>query len=226
MGELPLIEGSFRIALAAVLGALVGLDRELTDRPAGFRTHILVSVGAALFAMAGAFGVGTLIGDAETRGDPTRVAAQVVTGIGFLGAGAIIQRGISVRGLTTAAGLWVTAAIGLAVGLGFYEGAVIATVVTVAALFGLKRFESRFLSRLKPGLTDFTVEAKREMRLGALTDLLEEKGLRFETVNLETGFGGERLLTARIQLSDDTDPSEIADALMQIEGVENVDYSD
>src|SRR5688572_13417309 len=93
-----------RIAIAAVLGGLVGLEREVSEQPAGFRTHILVSLGAALFTLVGAYTFG---GEGS---DPTRVAAQVVTGIGFIGAGVIFQQGASIRGLTTAASLWVTAA--------------------------------------------------------------------------------------------------------------------
>lgn len=134
-----------RVLIAGGLGALVGLDRELKDHPAGLRTHILVSLGAALFTLAGAFSA-VSAGD-DIRVDPTRVAAQVVTGIGFLGAGAIIREGPTIRGLTTAAGLWVTAAIGTAVGLGFYEGALVTTGAAVLALFGLKSLEERLFRK-------------------------------------------------------------------------------
>lgn len=140
-----------RILAAAALGGLVGLEREISDQPAGFRTHILVSLGAALFTLVGAYGVDEFFKDAP-RGvgfDPTRVAAQVVTGIGFLGAGAIIRQGINVRGLTTAASLWVTAAIGVAVGLGYWTGAITVAVVTFGALYGLKRVEKALFSKLR-----------------------------------------------------------------------------
>ena len=103
-----------RLALAAGLGGAIGLERELREREAGLRTHTLVSLGAALFTIAGAYG----FRDFHNSFDPTRIAAQIVTGIGFLGAGAIIRQGLSVRGLTTAATLWVVAAIGLATGAG------------------------------------------------------------------------------------------------------------
>src|SRR5204862_6922109 len=99
---------------------------------AGLRTHLLVSVGAALFTIAGAYGF------ESARVDPTRVAAQIVTGIGFLGAGAIIRQGFSVRGLTTAATLWVVAAVGLAAGAGYYSGAVLATPVVRIALWRMR----------------------------------------------------------------------------------------
>jgi putative Mg2+ transporter-C (MgtC) family protein len=134
---------ALRIAVATALGGLVGLERELSDQPAGFRTHILVSLGAALFTMVGAYGIESFAssGDQTTSFDPTRVAAQVVTGIGFLGAGAIIRQGVSIRGLTTAAALWVTAAIGTATALGFWAGAIMTTIATVASLYVFKRLE-------------------------------------------------------------------------------------
>jgi putative Mg2+ transporter-C (MgtC) family protein len=140
-----------RIALAGALGGLIGFERELSDQPAGFRTHILVALGAALFTIVGAYGVQSFFDDGHSAAtfDPTRVAAQVVTGIGFLGAGAIIQQGLNVRGLTTAASLWVTAAIGTAVGLGYWEGAVATVVIALAALYGLKRIEARLIQRLR-----------------------------------------------------------------------------
>jgi putative Mg2+ transporter-C (MgtC) family protein len=145
-----------RILAAAVLGGLLGLEREISDQPAGFRTHILVSLGAALFTLVGAYGVDEFFNErAPGVGfDPTRVAAQVVTGIGFLGAGAIIRQGMNVRGLTTAASLWVTAAIGTAVGLGYWTGAVTVALVTLGALYGLRRVEPVLLAKLRKPTPD------------------------------------------------------------------------
>jgi putative Mg2+ transporter-C (MgtC) family protein len=116
-----------QVALAAALGAALGLERELGAQAAGLRTHMLVSLGAALF---------TIAGDLDAFGsDPARVAAQVVTGIGFLGGGAIFKEGVNVRGLTTAGSLWVTAAIGLAVGLRAWLAAIATTVLAVMVLW-------------------------------------------------------------------------------------------
>ncbi|WP_433618692.1 MgtC/SapB family protein [Dactylosporangium sp. CA-139114] len=126
-----------QVLLAAGLGAVIGLEREFGAQPAGLRTHILVSLGAALFTLAG---VGL------QRSDPTRVAAQVVTGIGFLGGGAIFKEGVTVRGLTTAASLWVTAAVGLAVGLRAWPAALVTTVLTVTVLWLLKVAERHYLA--------------------------------------------------------------------------------
>jgi len=127
-----------QIVTAAVLGAAVGLERELGAQPAGLRTHMLVSLGAALFTLSGTNLVGS---------DPTRIAAQVVTGIGFLGGGAILREGATVRGLTTAASLWVTAAIGLSVGFRWWFAAVATTVLALTVLSLVKYVEREALPR-------------------------------------------------------------------------------
>lgn len=133
-----------RLLLATLLGGLIGLERELHGRPAGFRTHLMVALGAALY-----MGVslhfyqvyGGLSGSLAVRVDPGRVAAQIVVGIGFLGAGAIIRENASVRGLTTAACLWVAAAIGTACGAGMLLIAVVVTAISLISLLVLKRVE-------------------------------------------------------------------------------------
>ncbi len=133
-----------RLLLASLLGGLIGLEREVHGRPAGFRTHLLVTLGACLMMIVSEyffFKFGDLKADGVVRLDPGRVAAQIVTGIGFLGAGAIIKEGHAVRGLTTAACLWVVAGIGMAVGVGLYAAALIVTAVALCNLLFLKRVE-------------------------------------------------------------------------------------
>jgi putative Mg2+ transporter-C (MgtC) family protein len=129
--HLTWLEALARIAVAAGLGGLIGLERELDEKAAGLRTHMLVAVGSGLFTLVGAYGFSDF---PASRVDPTRVAAQVVTGIGFLGAGLIFRQGFTIRGLTTAASLWLVAAIGMAAGAGFWKGALIATVVALVSL--------------------------------------------------------------------------------------------
>ncbi len=130
------LELCLRVGLAAILSALVGYNRERNRQPAGLRTHMLVGIGSALFTSLSLY--------AFPPDNPGRVAAQVVTGIGFLGAGAIIQgRGRSVRGMTTAAGIWTVAAIGMACGTGFYLLATFAAVLTWFVLAVLRRFDMR-----------------------------------------------------------------------------------
>src|SRR5262245_50759834 len=127
---------ALRLLLAAVLGAAIGYEREIHDHPAGMRTHLLVSLGSAAFTVLSIYGFSDATGAAPT--DTSRVAAQIVTGIGFLGAGAIIKYGTSVRGLTTAASLWATAAVGMAVGAGWWIVAIVTTLIVVLSLWPLR----------------------------------------------------------------------------------------
>src|SRR5206468_3574291 len=138
-----------RLAAAAGLGGAIGFERELREREAGLRTHMLVATGSALFTIASAYGFREFLvnGGSVVRADPTRIAAQIVTGIGFLGAGAIIRQGLSVRGLTTAATLWVVAAIGLTTGAGYYSAAVITTAIALFSLWPLRIFAHVVISR-------------------------------------------------------------------------------
>ncbi|HEX7339991.1 MAG TPA: MgtC/SapB family protein [Rhodanobacteraceae bacterium] len=145
---LPPLEIVERLLLAAVLGGVIGLNRERHEWAAGLRTHMLVCLGAALAIIVSAFGFHDVLGQPDVVLDPSRIAAQVVSGIGFLGAGTImfLQREQIIRGLTTAAGLWAVAAIGLAVGSGMYLAAIVATFVAWLIMAGLKPFERRFLN--------------------------------------------------------------------------------
>ncbi len=126
-----------RLILAAILGAVIGIEREIKNRAAGFRTHIIVSVGACLIMLIGIDGIGKFSSD--TARDTARIAGQVISGIVFFGAGTILQKKNAVTGLTTAATLWLSAAIGLAVGIGYYEGAIIATVICLVTLISLNK---------------------------------------------------------------------------------------
>lgn len=143
-GMLPDWELVLRLVAAAVLGSFIGADRERLVWAAGLRTHMLVCVGSCLFMIVSAFGFAGVLGPHIIL-DPSRIAAQVVSGIGFLGAGSILLRGEVVRGLTTAASLWTVAAIGLAVGGGLYVEAVAATAIILVILAGIKPLEERYL---------------------------------------------------------------------------------
>ena len=140
------IELLSRLVLAALLGSVIGFERERMNWAAGLRTHMLVCVGAALMMLVSAFGFADVLGAKNVVLDPSRVAAQVVSGIGFLGAGSILLRGEVVRGLTTAASLWSVAGIGLAVGGGMYTASVGATVIIFIILAGVKPLERRFIA--------------------------------------------------------------------------------
>lgn len=131
-----------RLVLATLLGGVIGMERERKSRPAGFRTHILVCLGSTLVMMISEMLFLQYEGRATV--DPTRLGAQVISGIGFLGAGTIIRQGASVKGLTTAATLWATSCIGLSIGAGFYSGAVIGGVIIFVVLFVLGYIEKTF----------------------------------------------------------------------------------
>jgi putative Mg2+ transporter-C (MgtC) family protein len=132
----------------------VGAEREMRDQAAGLRTHILVSVGSCLFTLVSVYGFAGFQG-ARAAVDPSRVAAQIVTGIGFLGAGAIIRQGLNIHGLTTAASLWIMAAVGMAVGVGMYWATGFAVLFTLISLWGLRPLR-RWLHRASPGDDDVT----------------------------------------------------------------------
>jgi len=136
---MPILDVFIRILVAAVLGGAVGIEREIREHTAGFRTHILVALGAAAFTLASSYGL------QGTGFDPNRISAQVVTGIGFLGAGAIIRYGVSVRGLTTAASLWAVAAVGLLTAQGYFSAALITTAMVVISLYVLRLIEEKLL---------------------------------------------------------------------------------
>jgi putative Mg2+ transporter-C (MgtC) family protein len=137
-----------RVMIALAIGLLIGAEREFRGHPAGLRTMALISAGSCMFT-----GLG-LIPDLPRIVDPTRIAAQIVTGVGFLGAGSILRQGEEVRGLTTAASIWVAASLGMAVGFGYYFVAVFTTVVVIVVLVALKPMEERFFRRRNRRATD------------------------------------------------------------------------
>jgi putative Mg2+ transporter-C (MgtC) family protein len=196
--ELNWDEALLRLALAAVLGGLIGVERELREREAGLRTHLLVALGSALFTIVGAYGFHEFLesGQAVVRADPTRIAAQIVTGIGFLGAGAIIRQGLSVRGLTTAATLWVVAAVGLAAGAGYYSGAVITTAVVLIALWPLRILAYRLLHRFRPDDGRLLVELASGTPPGELIEEVERSGARIDSIDVSQEGDRRRLAFA------------------------------
>ncbi len=175
---LPYADTLLRLLLAAVLGSLIGFERERLLWAAGIRTHMLVCVGACLFMIVSAYGFGSVLGPNVIL-DPSRVAAQVVSGIGFLGAGAILARGEIVKGLTTAASIWTVAAIGLAVGGGLYFAAAISTAVILAILAGVKPLEELYRERNQS--CRLIIEATH----GALTPELVKKTLGVRTSQIK-----------------------------------------
>ena len=175
MFEIPWVSSvemtmALRLVIAAVLGGIVGIERGSGDRPAGFRTHILVCVGSTLFMLVSIYGfddIGTT--GFENRRDSARIAAQVVSGIGFLGAGTILHEGLTIRGLTTAASLWIVSAIGLAVGSGMYLIGTLATVITMITLVTFHSWEKHFAGSSRSERRFIRVTINN--RPGAITDV-------------------------------------------------------
>jgi putative Mg2+ transporter-C (MgtC) family protein len=190
--DITSLDVAFRLFLAAVLGGAVGFEREVREREAGLRTHVLVSVGSALFFLVSAY-AWTDWSFSQREGlvfDPTRIAAQIVSGIGFLGAGAIIRQGLSVRGLTTAATLWLVAAIGMASGAGYYSAALIATAGALLTLGPLRIISYRVVHRFRPEIDRLLVEIPAGGSPGVVIEAIERSGGR--VVALEIAQEGDR----------------------------------
>ncbi len=178
MGEY--LDIALKIVLSFLFGALIGFEREKRNRPAGLRTHILVSVGAALITLVS-------IEFFRKYGEsPSRIAANIVVGIGFLGAGTIMKEGVSVRGLTTAASIWVASAIGLACGLGYYYPAILGTAITVVTLVFMRNVETASFVRGKNRrMLSVMVEKEQPGILGRIATVLGEHSINIENIKLE-----------------------------------------
>jgi putative Mg2+ transporter-C (MgtC) family protein len=228
MPELSSLDVLLRLTLAAVLGGAVGMEREIREREAGLRTHLLVSVGAALFTLVSAYAWTDW--SFSTRDglvfDPTRIAAQIVTGIGFLGAGAIIRQGLSVRGLTTAATLWLVAGIGMASGAGYWEAAVIATVGAIVTLWPLRLAAHRILSRIRPeDQQRLVVDLVGRTGAAPVLASLEELGGRVSQFQLsESREGRELVLT--VEFPERMEASSVAGRLAELDDVRGVRWAD
>ena len=222
MPDLSTTEALLRLLLAAGLGGAIGLERELRDHEAGLRTHLLVSLGACVFTLVSAYAWTdwTFSQRSGTVFDPTRIAAQIVTGIGFLGAGAIIVRGINVRGLTTAATLWVVAAIGMAAGTGYYEVAVGASVLVLVSLGPLKLLSARLVSRVRPEEAVLGINLAPDGDGTRVLARIEELGGVIESVE----FGDERTLDVVLRASRRSESAKVAEEVSHLEDVERVQW--
>jgi len=196
-----------RLVLAALLGSVIGFERERLSWAAGLRTHMLVSVGSALIMLVSAYGFADVLKDDHVVLDPSRMAAQVVSGIGFLGAGSILLRGEIVRGLTTAASLWSVAAVGLAVGGGLYTGAIAATVIILIILAGIKPLERRFI----------TFRQRRQLTL-----LVSGGALTFHSLHDSLGTSSPRVKQFVVQQSDDS--PELDEVMITLSRVSSMEY--
>lgn len=225
--ELELI---LRLALAAVLGAVIGFEREWRDRTAGLRTHMLVCLGSAVFTIVSAYGFSEWYSSIPSMerstvvSDPTRIAAQIVTGIGFLGAGAIFRSDDGVRGLTTAASLWMMAAIGLACGAGYYELAVASTVLMLLILVALRQVSGRIKAMNRGERTPLEVVVSGPRAIGDVLEAIaavEGRVSDFTASTLKRDRPSRRL-TFELSLPVDESVSDVVGRLAMLEGVDAV----
>jgi putative Mg2+ transporter-C (MgtC) family protein len=223
---IPTIEIAERLLLAAFLGGVIGIERERREWAAGLRTHMLVCMGAALVIIVSAYGFADVLGESNVILDPSRIAAQVVSGIGFLGAGTILflQREQVIRGLTTAAGLWAVAAIGLAAGSGMYLAALIATAVVAVIMAGLKPVERRFFNkhagppRMVLGLAD-------EAELAPVRAELAQRGLALRRMVLQHDDDGNDQLELQFEPNVSAqDLARLADTLRHVPGLVTISF--
>ncbi|MCE0491568.1 MgtC/SapB family protein [Pantoea sp. Mb-10] len=209
-----------RIALAGILGGLIGLERQMRAKEAGLRTHILVGIGSAMFMLVSKYGFADMLTNDHVALDPSRIAAQVVSGMGFLGAGTIIIQKQIVKGLTTAAGLWVTAAIGLVIGSGMYEIGIYGTVLALVVLETFRRISHWLIGRhhtllvqLKPKSVPLVllVLQREHLRYGriAVVNRDEESGLCE--------------LSVEVTLSRSAPLHAIYDKVMEVKGVHSLE---
>jgi putative Mg2+ transporter-C (MgtC) family protein len=215
-----------RVGLAAVLGGAIGFERELREREAGLRTHMLVAVGAALFTMVSAYAWTDWQFSAREglTFDPTRIAAQVVTGVGFLGAGAIIRQGLSIRGLTTAATLWVVAAIGMATGAGYYTAAVITTLLVLFSLWPLRIVAYRVSERFRPEEGRLAVELPAGASAVSVLEAVESAGATVHSLEFEEE-GDRRRVDLRVEMESGRSAAALIDALARAHAVKGARWN-
>lgn len=216
---MTIYEVVFKLALAGILGGLIGLERESLSRPAGLRTYTLVCVGSTL-AMIVSIDI-YLQYYHTVNADPGRIAAQVVSGIGFLGAGTIMREGSTVQGLTTAAGLWVVACIGLAVGAGLYLPAVATTLLILFVLIYFIRFEHRFTGRREfKGIV--MVVQDRPGQVGVIGSVLGELNVLIKNIQLNRLEGDDLEIELLLQIPSNTSVEQVVERLGEMQDIRSI----
>jgi len=213
-------EMCLRLLLAALLGSLIGLERERLLWAAGLRTHMLVCVGSCLLMIVSSFGFQDALAMAHTELDPSRVAAQVVSGIGFLGAGSILLRGEVIRGLTTAASLWTVAAIGLAVGGGLYVVSSAATFIILVILVAIKPMERLYRNRVQVHVLKL-VAPSQALSLKKVNEVMGNRASKVKQFIVEKGSRDDTdSVTIELTRTSGAQAKEILGQLLAIEGVQ------
>ena len=205
-----------RLLLAAVLGGAIGAERELNDQAAGLRTHMLLTIGACLFTLVSAYGFG-----AGPR-DPSRLAAQIVTGIGFLGGGAIVRHGLTVKGLTTAASIWATASVGVAVGAGQYLLGVGGALLVSVTLLGLRRVGA-LLQRWGVSREQLVLVTRPGFDVKQIMEAVEHERAEVRGLDRQEGDGEDRIALV-VKLRPRYRTEQLLDVLGRLDGVRQVEW--
>ncbi|WP_052078952.1 MgtC/SapB family protein [Spirochaeta lutea] len=208
-----------RLALSAIFGGMVGLERERKNQAAGLRTHLLICLGATILMMLSIYMAQAFPGDAA---DPSRIAAQVVSGIGFLGAGAIVRMGLDIRGLTTAASIWVVAAIGLVTGAGMYAAAVIAVGIVLFALGILERISTKVFPKAVTRRLSLSGEGLQE-RVETIRGIIEDQRVEIHGMSIDYQVKKEGVtMHLDVLIPKDIPVNQLVVSLSDIPGVKRV----
>ena len=207
-----------RLGLSALAGGVIGLERERKGHPAGIRTHMLLTMGSALIMLISVDGFGPF-----AVGDPARLAAQVVSGIGFLCAGAILRTGGTVHGLTTAASLWVCGGIGLAIGVGYYFGAIMTTLLVVVTLAFLAMLQAKFFRKQQMVLR---VHSDTPQAVFDLSRLFLDKHIIVQDMGIEMPKDRERVITYYLTADRRFDRNKLIEHVSGIEGIRSASWQD
>lgn len=212
-----------RLLLSTVFGGMIGIERESANRPAGFRTHILVCLGSTLIMLVSLFMFELF--KSKTALDPSRIAAQVISGIGFLGAGTIIREGATVRGLTTAASLWTVAAIGLAVGCGFYAAACLTAFLTIITLITFSKIEEHIVKKRFSHEVSMIIK-DNPGQIGRIGTVLGEMNVNITSIKMESNKNHELILSLDLRAPSKIDINDILINLSSVEGVLKVEFDE
>jgi len=217
-----------KISISLVLGLVIGLEREMTNKTAGLRTHILICLGSTVFTILSLHGftTGVVHEGVRIQNDPARIAAQILTGIGFIGGGAVLHYGANVYGLTTAATIWVTASMGMAVGVGSYELAIVTTFITFIVLVVIRKFENSFLSQhINKGATIKASVICSKENMSEIQDWFYKEFKNIEEVDADRILSNKKnqvKLTYIINVVDKNPVNTVHRKLLELENIESL----
>lgn len=221
-GSISAGEVTVRLAVLVALCGAIGVERQARDQVAGLRTHVLVGLGAGLFTLVSVYGFAA---SPTGRIDPTRIAAQVVSGIGFLGAGVILRHGVTVRGVTTAAALWVSAAIGMATAVGFYAGAVATTAITLVTLVAFRRLKPVVKRKMGTETLSLQLQLVRGASIRSLLGELRRGNLQVEGLESELLNDGSERVSFDVRGKAPLDVDGILSSMSSLDEVARIDLA-